>query len=76
MLTEKVKLLNNQVSTLTEINNLYSMQDSIKTKELEIYKESYEFALDNCVKLDRKYKICKYISLSSLLVILGTLLCR
>jgi len=75
MLTEKVELLNNQVNTLTEINNLYIKQDSIKSEELETYKESYEAALDNYVKLNKKYKAYKVVSFSSLLILLGALIC-
>lgn len=74
MLTEKVELLNKQVSSLTEINNLYSVQDSLRVQEVNIYREAYKSSLDDYSKLNRKYKITKVGSV--LLLLLGILICR
>jgi len=76
MLIEKVGLLNSQVNTLTEINKLYSTQDSIRSRELDLYKGAYQDGLDRYTKLNKKYKVSKVISLSSLLILLGALLWR
>lgn len=77
MLTEKVKLLDSQVSNLTEINKLYQIQDSIRVKELDLYKGAYYDGLDKYNKLNKKYKTTKVLSISGLAaILLGVLIWR
>lgn len=77
MLTEKVKLLDSQISNLTEINKLYEVQDSIRVKELDLYKGAYYDSLDKYTKLNKKYKTTKVLSISGLAaILLGVLIWR
>lgn len=74
LLLEKVDLLNSQVNNLEEINKLYVIQDSVRCKEIDQYKNAYEDSYKKYNKLNKRYKTSCIISLSSLLVLLGALI--
>ena len=74
MLLEKVGLLNSQINTLEEVNKLYIIQDSIRCKEIDQYKNAYEDSFKKYNKLNKRYKTTCIVSLSSLLILIGTLI--
>ena len=73
-LLEKVDILNNQVSNLEQINILYEIQDSVRCKEIEIYKQAYEDSFKKYNRLDKRYKTYKYMSFGSILLLIGALI--
>lgn len=73
-LLEKVDILNNQVSNLEQINTLYEIQDSVRCKEIETYKQAYEDSFKKYNRLDKRYKTYKYISFGSVLLLIGALI--
>ena len=72
-LKEKVEILNNEISNLEALNKTYVVQDSIRRKEIELYKSSYEDINKKYKRLDKKFKI---VSISSIVAILGALIWR
>ena len=75
-LTEKVDLLNNQINNLEELNKLYVVQDSIQRIKIDKYKNAYEDSYKKYIRLNKRYKVSNAISLGSLLILLGVLICR
>ena len=75
-LTEKVNILENQISNLEKLNFTYVEQDSIRCKQIEEYKNAYEDSFNKYNRLNNRYKIAKVVSISSILVLLGSLLWR
>jgi hypothetical protein len=75
-LTEKVNTLENQISNLEKLNFTYVEQDSIRCKQIEEYRNAYEDSFDKYNRLNNRYKIAKVVSVSSILVLLGSLLWR
>lgn len=75
-LTEKVGLLNNQINNLEELNKLYVVQDSIQCIKIDKYKNAYEDSYKKYIRLNKRYKVSNAISLGSLLILLGVLICR
>lgn len=73
-LTEKVELLNTQISNLEELNKLYVVQDSIQCKKIEQYKQAYEDSNKDYIRLNKRYKIVKIISFGTVLFLLGSLI--
>jgi len=72
-LKEKVEILNDEISNLEALNKTYVVQDSIRRKEIELYKSSYEDINKKYKRLDKKFKI---VSISSIVAILGALIWR
>ena len=72
-LKEKVEILNDEISNLEALNKTYVVQDSIRRKEIELYKSNYEDINKKYKRLDRKFKI---VSISSIVAILGALIWR
>lgn len=73
-LKEKVEILNSQVSNLEELNSLYIIQDSIRCKEIEEYKNAYEDGFKKYNRLEKRYKTTKIISFGSILLLIGALI--
>jgi len=76
MLLEKVDLLNNQVNTLEEINKLNEITDSLRREEVDNLTAFCEDSNKKYNRLKKGYNIYKTISISSLLTLLLTLICR
>ena len=72
-LTNKVNLLENQISNLEHLNLTYVEQDSLRCKEIEEYKYAYE---NYYRKYNRSVRTTKIVSVSSILILLGILLWR
>jgi hypothetical protein len=72
-LKEKVEILNNEISNLEALNKTYVVQDSIRCKEIELYKSNYEDINKKYKRLNKKFKI---VSISSIVAILGALIWR
>lgn len=62
MLKEEVPLLNTQIKALEELNVTYVTQDSLRVKEIQLYKNAYEDQIYKYNKLNSRYKTCKVLS--------------
>lgn len=78
MLLKKVPLLTNQIVALEELNNTYIKQDSLRIKEIDLYKNAYEERDLQYNKLNKKYKRYKTYSVLGGIAafVLGILVCR
>jgi hypothetical protein len=78
MLLKKVPLLTNQIVALEELNNTYVKQDSLRIKEIDLYKNAYEERDLQYNKLNKKYKCYKTYSILGGIAafVLGILVCR
>lgn len=78
MLLKKVPLLTNQIIALEELNNTYIKQDSLRIKEIDLYKNAYEERDLQYNKLNKKYKCYKTYSILGGIAafVLGILVCR
>ena len=78
MLIKKVSLLVNQVLALDELNKTYVAQDSIRLKEVDLYKNAYIEKESRYNILQEKFKQYKTYSIfgSIATFVLGVLICR
>lgn len=78
LLIQKVPLLTNQIVTLEEINKTYIEQDSLKSIQLDLYKNLYIEKESEYIKLDKKFENTKKCAIFGSIVtfILGIVVCH
>ena len=71
-------MLTNQIKALEELNSSYVIQDSLRLKQINLYKNAYEDSNKQYLKLKKKYKIYRVGSVIGGigLFCLGILICR
>lgn len=78
VLTQKVPLLTNQIVTLEELNKTYIKQDSLKSIQLDLYKNLYIEKESEYIKLDKQFGNIKKCAIFGSVVtfILGVVICH
>lgn len=77
--SQQVPLLNAEIANLKALNQIYVEQDSLRIKEVDVYKEQYQKDKEMIAHLERSSKLWKKTTFAGGVIIIGLvlgLICR